>query len=203
MAKKTKQTIEAEIKEYKDLIAAAGVPQDEKDFAKGEIEVLEKELEAFEKKPSGAAAAAPARDRSKFVKERKNAKLDKVEIEVDGKRVKITEADCWDIMSKLGDRIVKAKESAGKYKTKPVTHKVGDTLEHTASHAADAVTEKQLENHPADVIKGAEMMEKGYEQIFAGFEKMTGKKIPEAARKQIKEILNGIVEDAKDEQKKD
>ncbi len=54
MAKRTKTTIEKEIADYKELIAS-NAPQDEKDFAKGEIKTLEEELANFDKKPAKSA----------------------------------------------------------------------------------------------------------------------------------------------------
>jgi len=187
MAKKTKASIEAEIKEYEDLIAAAGVPQDEKDFAAEEIKTLKKELEKFSETPAKEKPQKPAknRDRSKEIKKRVNSKLEQIEIEIEGKKVKLTEANCFDVMKKLGDRIEAAKKSQGKYKTKPVTHKVGDNLKQAASQAVEAVTENRIENNSKDVIKGAEMIEAAYEKLFEGFEKMTGKKIPAETKKEI------------------
>lgn len=201
MAKKNKQSIEAEIKEYKDLIAAEGVPQDEKDFAADEIKTLEKELEKFTETPAKEKNEKPAkeRDRSKEIKKRVNSKLEQIEIEIEGKKVKLTEANCFDVMKKLGDRIQSAKKSQGKYKTKPVTQKVGDNLKQAASQAVDAVTENRIENNSKDVIKGAQIIEAAYEKLFEGFEKMTGKKIPAETKKEIMGLLNGIIKEAKEE----
>lgn len=196
MAKKTKASIEAEIKEYKDLIAAAGVPQDEKDFAESEIKKLEKELEKISAAPA-KETPAKERDRSKEIKKYVNKKLSQIEIEIEGKKVKLTEANCFDVMKKFGERLESAKKSQGKYKTKPVTQKVGDNLAQAASQAVEAVSDSRIENNSKEVIKGAEMIESAYEKLFEGFEKMTGKKIPADTKKQIKDLLNGIIKEAK------
>jgi len=123
--------IKKEIEEYKELIADASVPQDEKDFAKGEIADLEKQLEALEKKTE--KKAEPKTDKKEDKGEKKpEATAKKPKREEDEEE----EADCDDLIereqkaSKLGydidelltqakQRKAKARERAQKLKNQP------------------------------------------------------------------------------------
>jgi len=197
----TKAEIEKEIKEYEALIAKAGVPQDEKDFAEEEVKKLKEELAGLEeqtpeppkKKPE--AKAKPKRER---VRNTENKNLAELSFEYEpGKRVKLTEANCFQVMSGLTNRLEKSKKANRAYATKPVAEKLATSLEQTAKKATDAVSDSRMENKPKEVIKGVEKMEAGFKLIFEGFEEMTGKKVPEETQKAIREMLKDTKEEAK------
>lgn len=66
----TIKEIKQEIADYKELIDAEGVPQDEKDFAKEEIKDLEAQLEKLEKKPAAKKPAAKKTDKPTYLSEK-------------------------------------------------------------------------------------------------------------------------------------
>lgn len=192
--------IQKEIDEYKELLKS-NAPADEKEFAKKEIEKLEKKLNKGDKEPKNPVAkksAAGAKKRDRSNEKKINPRLSKLSFVAEGEKIVLTDANCFQVMTAFANRLEKAKAANGKYKTKPIIEKFTDSLEHTAEHAVKAVSQTRIENNPNDVIAGAKMMEAGLEKFFAGIEKMTGKKIPAEARKQIREILEGVQEKAEE-----
>lgn len=183
--------IKAEIKQYEDLIAAEGVPQDEKDFAKNKVSELKKKLEEPAKKVGRPAGRKPRSQRGS-----KN-KMKNITVNIDGKPVPITEADCFTVMKKVAERQEAIRKAGKKYRVKPIMNKVADNIEQSVKQAAEAVTEARMENNPDAVIAGAKQIEKALDAFFAGFEKMTGKKVSADKRKQIMDILSDIKEEAK------
>lgn len=201
MAQKTRIQIQEEIDEYQELVNSSA-PQDEKEYAKKQIEKLKQQLASAptaEKKVSPKAAAkkvAPKRDRSKE-KKKTNPRLKELKFEVNGEKISLTDANCMDVMTAFANRLEKSKQSQGKYRTKPITQKVGDSFEGGAKHVAEAVTQSRIDNQPKEVISGVKMMEAAYEKLFEGFETATGKKVPAEKRKAIMAILEEIKEEAK------
>jgi hypothetical protein len=213
----TYASVKKEIEEYQELISNPDVPKDEKEFAKTEIAKLEKQLEGFQeipaskaapvekpKKPAPAKKAAKAKPApAKKPRERKivNKNLAELNFEVndaEGKpvKIKLTEANCYQVMEGLANRLTKSKAANKAYSTKPVVSKAGDTMEQVAKHVVAAVPENRIEDKPKEVLKGVEKMEKGWEFVFEGFEEMTGKKIPAETQKEIRASLDKIKEEA-------
>ncbi len=88
--------IEKEIQEYKDLISDKSVPQDEKDFAEGEIKELEAELAKLKEKEQPKKKVEPKKEETKKASSKPKRKADEKD-----------EIDCED----LADREAKAKKS--------------------------------------------------------------------------------------------
>ena len=183
--------IKAEITQYENLIAADGVPQDEKDFAKGKIADLKKKLDAPAK-----AVGRPKGRKPRSQRGSKN-KMSKITVHIDGKDVPIGEADCFTVMKKVAERQEQIRKAGKKYRVKPIMHKAAENIEQAVKQSVEAVPASRIENNPAAVIAGAKQIEKSLNDFFAGFEKMSGKKVSAEKRKQIMDILTEIKDEAK------
>lgn len=115
MANKIEQ-IEAEIQEYRDLINDASVPQDEKDFAKGEIEDLEAELAKLK-----AKSEKPAKEKkSKAEKPAKESATSNCEeLEQREEKAKSSGYDIDELLKKAKEQKAKAKARAEAKKDEP------------------------------------------------------------------------------------
>lgn len=113
--------IKQEIAEYKELIANADVPKDEKDFAKSEIEELEKTLAELEKKEDKPKAEPKA----KTTKEKKSApkrsagETDCAELENREESAKKAGYDIDELLTKARTQKAKAKARAEARKDEP------------------------------------------------------------------------------------
>ncbi len=163
----------------------------EKVKVKLESDIAEEESKPAPKPEPKKAVKKAVPVAKKVAKEKKN---DETITTINGKEFNL--ADCKEALMAWEERKKQAKEAGNEYKTKPVTQKVSENIATAVNKAAEGVSKSRMENNPNDVAKGAEMIKKAVDQMFAGFEKMTGKKIGEAKRKEIMAILNDIKEEA-------
>lgn len=148
--------IKKEIAEYKELIADANVPQDEKDFAKGEIDELEKTLAELEKKEAKTEAKAEGKEKkgstSHYVKKapkRKEGEADCVELEKREESAKKSGYDIDELLTKARTQKAKAKARAEARKNEPKKRPA------TKNHeAVERTTDKVTKNVEKRAEKG-------------------------------------------------
>jgi len=145
--------IEKEIQEYKDLISDKSVPQDEKDFAQGEIAELEAEL-----------AKLKAKDEPKKKVEAKKEEPKKASAKPKRKADEKDEVDCEDLASReekakksgydIDELLKKAKESKAKAKARALAKK--DEPKKTPATKNKEAVEKTATRVLANIEKRAE-----------------------------------------------
>lgn len=166
-----KAAIEKEIAEYKELIADASVPNDEKEFAKGEIADLEKQLATLEKKaPAKAKKAAPVKKEKKAKaapakkakKEKKKKKQSPVTTyKYKNKSIKdLDESECAEMKKEVAERRAKAKASGKKSKSKPVIEKITGNVATAVKQAINNESADDIKKDPKKFIARAEKIEK-------------------------------------------
>lgn len=142
--------IEKEIQEYKDLISDKSVPQDEKDFAEGEIKELEAELAKLKAKDEPKKKVESKKDESKKASAKPKRKSDEAD-----------EVDCED----LADREEKAKKSG--YDIDELLKKARESK---AKAKARALAKKD-EPKKTPATKNKEAVEKTTSKVTASIEK--------------------------------
>jgi len=162
MAKNRKE-IEDEIAEYGVLIADKSVPQDEKDFAKGEIADLEKELAGLEENPAEkkvpAKAKTPAKPTPKAVPA-KPAPTPKAKAKAPAKKKADAEhPTCEELEEKWNKRREQAKKAAKKHKTVSVSEQIGNNIASAVGKVIDDIAAKNIEKNPTKYIDALEKIE--------------------------------------------
>lgn len=153
--------IEKEIQEYKDLISDKGVPQDEKDFAQGEIKELEAELQKLKakeqpKKKVESKKEAPKKASSK--PKRKDDEEDEIDCEDLAEReakAKKSGYDIDELLKKAKDSKAKAKERALAKKDEPKktpATKNKEAIKKTTERVTESI-EKRVEAGAVSVIE--------------------------------------------------
>jgi hypothetical protein len=196
--------IETEIAEYEVLIADKSVPQDEKDFAKGEIADLKSELEKLKEKPAEKKAPAKAKAEPKPKAPVKPAPTPKAKAKAPAKKKPDTEhPTCEELEKKWNERREKAKKAAKKHKTVSVSEQIGNNIASAVGKVIDDIAAKDIEKNPTKYINAFEEVEDSFKtamgklkpllgddfdakELIQPFEEILGKFITEIKAKYVK-----------------
>lgn len=195
--------LKSDIQDLKELIEDSNTPKEEVEIYKETVKALEKSLE-MEMEKGEKSEKKPVKEKpKKMVKKavqkavkKSDKKDDEHVVTINGKPYDV--ADCREAIIAWKARAKQSKESSKEYQTKPIVEKVTDNLKTAVKQATEGVSDSRIENKAKEVLQGAQMVEKAIKSMFEGFEKMTGKKISDAQRKQIMAILMDIKEEAKE-----
>jgi type II secretory pathway component GspD/PulD (secretin) len=191
----TQQEIKEKIEKYKNQLELPSLPASAQNRLKVLISELESKLDKPVPAPKTAAPKKVATPAKKPAPAKKATSKENV-VTVDGHEYNLD--DCHEAIKAWDKRKAQVKESAGAYKTKPASQKVADNVETAVKQAADGVSKTRMENNPNAVIKGADQIKKAVEDLFKGFETMTGKKVSDKQRKEILAILLEVKEEARE-----
>lgn len=145
--------IETEIKDYEALVSDHSVPQDEKDFAKGEIEDLKKELEKLKAEPKAEKKIAP--------KKEKKAAKPKVEIVKKAPKPKKNSElpSCDELEARWRKRKEAAKKAAKKHKTTSISERIGGDVAQAVKKIVDNIPAADIKANPKSYIAKFEKIE--------------------------------------------
>ena len=199
------KAIEEEIAEYEVLIADKSVPQDEKDFAKGEIADLKAELEKLKEKPAAKAPApAKAKAEPKAKAPAKPTPTPKAKAKAPAKKKPDVEhPTCEELEKKWNERREKAKKAAKKHKTTSVSEQIGNNIASAVGKVIDDIAAKDIEKNPTKYINAFEEVEDSFKtamgklkpllgddfdskELIQPFEEILGKFIAEIKAKYVK-----------------
>lgn len=202
--------IEDEIAEYEVLIADGSVPQDEKDFAKGEIEDLKKELSKLkEEKPAEKKAPAKAEPAGKVATAKQRKKdphlsadsvvYPKAKAKAPAKKKPAAEhPTCEELEKKWNERREKAKKAAKKHKTISVSEQIGNNIASAVGKVIDDIAAKDIEKNPSKYIKAFEKVEASFKSAMGELEPLLGDDFDEKELIQpFEEILGKFITEIK------
>jgi len=176
--------IKKEIAEYKELIADANVPQDEKDFAKGEIDELEKTLAELEKKETKVKAKSEpkAKKEKASAPKRKEGEADCAELEKREESAKKSGYDIDELLTKARTQKAKAKARAEARKNEPKKRPA------TKNHEAVERTSEKVTTNVENRAKKGEVTESEIQTLINEYK---------LAIKKLEKVLESLKEKKK------
>ena len=198
---KSKKEIEDEIAEYEVLIADKSVPQDEKDFAKGEIEDLKKELKGLEVKAEKKAPAKVPKKAEPKAKATKPTPTPKASAKAPAKAKKKSDVEhptCEELEKKWNERREKAKKAAKKHKTISVSEQIGNNIASAVGKVIDDIAAKDIEKNPTKYIDAFEEVEDAFKTAMGKLKPLLGDDFDaKALTDPFEEILGKFIEQIK------
>lgn len=196
---KSKKEIEDEIAEYEVLIADKSVPQDEKDFAKGEIEDLRKELKGLEEKAEKKAPTPKAKKAEPKPAASKPAPTPKAKAKAPAKKKPDAEhPTCEELEKKWNDRREQARKAAKKHKTVSVSEQIGKNIASAVGKVIDDIGQKDIEKNPSKYIKAFEKVEASFKSAMGELEPLLGDDFDEKELTEpFEEILGKFISEIK------
>lgn len=172
--------IETEIAEYRTLIADKSVPQDEKDFAEGEIKDLEKELAGLKDKDKPEAKAPATPKEKKSTKEKKapevkaKAKAPHPAKAKAAAKEKSEQPTCEELEKMWEKRRTQAKKSAKKQKTTSVSEQIGSKMASTVGKVIDDIDIKDIKKNPTKYINAFDKVEEAFKSAMKELKPLLG-----------------------------
>lgn len=182
------KVIEAELKEYEGLLAAA-VEADEKKFMEDLIADLKDELAKAkddEKTPPAKKSIPKETKVKKIVKKPKEEHF----IEVNGKKISQSDDNFCDALTEQWEQRLKQRAKAGgKKKTRSIMQQVASTVASTVIKGIKTIETEDLEKNPKAEMKKVKRLEAASVEYMSAFKDIVGEKL---TQKEIAEEFDGV-----------